>query len=181
MEFGKTVGTILYAGQPRRQRHKEQGFRLSGQRRGWDDLREKHWNMYITMCKIDDQYKFHAWSRSAKAGALGQPRGIRWGGRWEPPVQDGRTHVSPTGYSYWYVANRITIPLTNYSPIKLMIKKKRIHPPMQRACVRSLVQEDCMCCRATNPVCHNYWTRLLQLLKPTSLDPVLHKKRSICN
>ena len=25
-----------------------------GRRRGWDDLRESHWNVYITVCKIDD-------------------------------------------------------------------------------------------------------------------------------
>ena len=59
---------ILHAGQPRQ---------------GWDDLREHHWNMCITIRKIDKQYKFHAWSRALKASALGQPRGIWRGGRWE--------------------------------------------------------------------------------------------------
>jgi len=48
--------------------------------------------MYITICKLDDQYKFDAGSRALKADALGQPRGIGWGGRWEG-VQDGGTHV----------------------------------------------------------------------------------------
>ena len=33
---------ILFAGQQRRHRHKEQNFGQSGGRRGWDDLREKH-------------------------------------------------------------------------------------------------------------------------------------------
>ena len=33
-------------------------------------------------CEIDDQGKFHAWSRALKASALGQPRGLGWGGRW---------------------------------------------------------------------------------------------------
>ena len=32
----------------------------SGRRRGWDDLREYHGDMYITMCEIDDQFKFDA-------------------------------------------------------------------------------------------------------------------------
>ena len=41
----------------------------------WLDLREECWNMYITICKLDDQSKFHAWSRTPKACALGQPRG----------------------------------------------------------------------------------------------------------
>ena len=39
--------------------------------------------MYITICKIDDQCKFDALSRALKAGALGQPRGMEWGGEWE--------------------------------------------------------------------------------------------------
>ena len=48
--------------------------------------------MYITICKIDDQCKFNAGSRTPKASTLGQPRGIEWregGGG----VQDGGTHV----------------------------------------------------------------------------------------
>ena len=63
-----------------------------------------------------------------------------------------------------------------------MIKnKKRIHLPMQLAGIWSLVQEDPTCRRKIKPVCHNYWTCVLQLLKPTSLEPVLHNKRRICN
>ena len=61
---------------------KEQTFGLSGRRWGWDDLREQPWNMYITICKINDQCKFSAWSMELKAGAWGQPRGTGWGGRW---------------------------------------------------------------------------------------------------
>ena len=64
-------------------RCKEQAFGLCGSRQGWDDLRVKHWNMYTTICKIDDQCKFDAWGRALKAGVLGQPRGMGWGGRWE--------------------------------------------------------------------------------------------------
>ena len=45
--------------------------------------------------------------------------------------------------------------------------------------VRSLVQEDPTCRRATKTVCHNYWTHLLQLLKPSSLESMLHNKRSL--
>ena len=36
------------------------GLLDSGRRRGWDDLREYHGDMYITMCEIDDQFKFDA-------------------------------------------------------------------------------------------------------------------------
>ena len=39
--------------------------------------------MYITICEIDDQSKFDAWNRALRAGALGQPRRMGWGGRWE--------------------------------------------------------------------------------------------------
>ena len=61
---------------------------LCGRRQGWDDLREEHWNMYIIICKTDDQCKFNIWSRALKAGALGQPWGMKWGKRWEG-FQDG--------------------------------------------------------------------------------------------
>ena len=64
----------------------QQSFGLSGRRQGWYDLREQHWNMYITICKTDDQNKFNAWNRAPKGGALGQPRGIGWGGRREGHV-----------------------------------------------------------------------------------------------
>ena len=45
---------------------------------------------------------------------------------------------------------------------------------MQGTRVRALVQEDPTCCGTTKPVRHNYWARVLQLLKPTRLEPVLH-------
>ena len=55
------VPTILHIyGQQRRQRYKEQTFGLSGRRRGWDDLREQHQNIYITICVTDDQCEFEA-------------------------------------------------------------------------------------------------------------------------
>ena len=62
---------------------KEQTFGLCGRRQEWDCMREWHWNMYITLCKIDDQCKFNAWSRAPKAGTLGKPRGMGQGRRWE--------------------------------------------------------------------------------------------------
>ena len=52
-----------------------------------------HWNMYITMCKIGDQWKFDAWSRAIKTSALGQPRGLGWGGGGEKGIRDGETAV----------------------------------------------------------------------------------------
>ena len=84
----------LYVRQQKRHRYKEQTFGLCGRRWGWDVLREQHWNMYITICEIDHQSKFDAWNRTLKAGALGKPRGMGWGGRWEGGSGWG-THVHP--------------------------------------------------------------------------------------
>ena len=55
----------------------------------------------ITMCEIDGQCKFDAWSRALKAGALGQPRGMGWEGfsRWGDtciPVADSHQCVAKT-------------------------------------------------------------------------------------
>ena len=61
---------------------------------------------------------------------------------------------------------------------------------MQGTRVWSLAREDPTCCRATKPMCHNYWACALepmshnywahvpQLLKPAHLEPVLHNERS---
>ena len=35
--------------------------------------------------------------------------------------------------------------------------------------------------RTLGPVCSNCWARMLQLLKPVCLEPVLHNKRSHCS
>ena len=48
----------------------------------------------------------------------------------------------------------------------------RIHLPMQRTRVRSLVQEDPTCHGATKPMRHNYWAHVPQLLNPQALGPV---------
>jgi len=52
MEFRKMVTMTLYARQPKRHRFKEQTFGLWGRRRGWDDMREWHWNMYIQFSSV---------------------------------------------------------------------------------------------------------------------------------
>ena len=48
--------------------------------------------MYIIICETDRQSRFHAWDRVLRAGALGWPRGMGWGGRWEGGSKWG-THV----------------------------------------------------------------------------------------
>ena len=54
----------------KRCRDKEETFGPCGRRQGWDDLREQHWNMYITISEIDHQSRFNAWDRALRASAL---------------------------------------------------------------------------------------------------------------
>ena len=50
--------------------------------------------MYIIICETDHQSRFDAWDRVLRAGALGWPWGMGWGGRWEGDSWWG-THVHP--------------------------------------------------------------------------------------
>ena len=52
----------------------------------------KAWNMYIIICEIDHRSRFDAWDRMLRAGTLGWPCGMGWGGRWEGDSGWG-THV----------------------------------------------------------------------------------------
>ena len=49
MDSRKMVLMNLSAGQPWRRRHREQNYAHSGGRRGSDELREEHWDMYVTL------------------------------------------------------------------------------------------------------------------------------------
>ena len=103
-EFGVSRSKLLYikhTGQQKGHRCKEQTFGLCGGRWGWDDLRELHWNMHITRCKIDDQCKFDAWSRAPKASALGQPRGVGLGREVGGSFRMGGTHVYLIHVDVW--------------------------------------------------------------------------------
>ena len=77
-----------------RARIKEQASGLCGRRWGWGNLRERRWNTHISTGERDRQCKFSAWSGTLKAGALGHPRGVGWGGRWEGDSGCG-THARP--------------------------------------------------------------------------------------
>ena len=55
MEFRKMVMITLYARQKKRHRCTEHTFELYGRRRGWDDLRGQHRNMYIIKFETDHQ------------------------------------------------------------------------------------------------------------------------------
>ena len=50
---------------------------------------------YITICQLDIQREFAIWLRKLKQGALYQPKGVGWGGRWKGS-SEGR------GYMYTY-------------------------------------------------------------------------------
>ena len=69
----------------------------------------------------------------------------------------------------------------NYLWTCLVVEWIGIHLSMQGTRAQSLVWEDSTCQGATKPLHHNYWAHMLQLLKPMSLEPVVHNKRSHCN
>ena len=56
---------------------------------------ESNMETYITICKIDSQLGICCMAQETQTGALYQPRGVGWGGRWEGGSK-GR------GYIYTY-------------------------------------------------------------------------------
>ena len=51
---------------------------------------------YITICKIDSQQGICCEAQETQTGALYQPRGVEWGGRWEGGSK-GRGHMYTYG------------------------------------------------------------------------------------
>ena len=95
MEIRKMVMVTLYARQKKKHRCIKQTFGPYGRRRGWDDLREQHRNMYIIKCETDSQrVQVGCMRQVLGAGALGRPRRMGWGGRWEWGSGWG-IHVNP--------------------------------------------------------------------------------------
>ena len=64
----------------------------------------------------DDQFKFDAWNRALKAGALGQPRGMGWEGQWE--VQDGG-HMCNYGWFMSMYGRASMLLWSDCPPIKI--------------------------------------------------------------
>ena len=95
----KMVTITLYMRQQKRHRCIEQSFGLCGRGRGWDDLREWLWNMYIIICEMNHQSRFDAWYWMLGAGALGWSRGMVRGGR---RVQDGEHVYTCGGFMLMY-------------------------------------------------------------------------------
>ena len=75
MEFRNMVMITLYARQQKSHRCIEQSFGLCGRGRGWEDLGEWHWNMYIIICEMNRQSRFDALYWMLGADALGWPEG----------------------------------------------------------------------------------------------------------
>ena len=93
MEFRKIVTITLYAGQKERHRCIEQTLDFMGEGEGG-----MIWESSIKTCILSrvKQITSTGWMHetSARAGALGWPRGMGWGGRWEGGSGWG-THINP--------------------------------------------------------------------------------------
>ena len=122
--------------------------------------------MYI-IYETDCQSRLNAWGRVLRAGALGWPWGMGWGGRWEGG-SGWETHVHP-----WLIHVNVWQKPPQYCKvIRLQFKKKkgikqemktslvvqwlRIYQPTQGTRVWSLAREDSTCLGTTKSVCHNY-------------------------
>ena len=110
------VTITLYTRQQKRHWCIEQSFGLYGRGRGWDDLGEWHWNMYNIIYETSRQSRFDAWYWMLGAGALGQPRGMVWGGRRKEGSGWG-THVY-----LWQI--HFDIWQNQYNIVKLNNKKR---------------------------------------------------------
>ena len=127
MEFRKMVTITLYTRQQKRHWCIEQSFGLCGRGRGWDDLGERHWNMYSIIYEMNRQSRFNAWYWMLEAGALGLPRGMVWGWRREEGSGWG-THIY-----LWQIHGDIW--QNQYNIVKL--NKKMNLPAMQEMWVQS--------------------------------------------
>ena len=128
------VTITLYARQKKRHRCTEQTFGLYGRRRGWDDLREQHRNMYTIKCETDRQFRLDAWDKCSGLVHWDDPEG--WMGR---QVGGGlRMGNTCKCVESWLIhVNVWQKPLQYCKVISLQLiniigkKKKRICLPMQ--------------------------------------------------
>jgi len=95
MKSRKIVLKNLFTGQQWRNTHREQTCG-DGERGGEGEMYgNSNMETYITTCKIDSQQEFAVWLKT-QTGALYQPRGVGWGGRWEG-VSKGRGYMCTYG------------------------------------------------------------------------------------
>ena len=141
--------------------------------------------MYHTAWQVCTPCPPAGWSSSRKGATFRSPLRLSF-----------RHHLlnqQVLGFSILYPRKMINLSPQHWSTFKAFYLKQlllgtslvaqwlRIHLPMQGTQVWALVREDPPCCGATKPVRHNYWACVLQLLKPTCLEPVLCNKRSYRN
>ena len=69
---------FVYARQRKRHRCIDKTFGLYGRRRGWDDLREQHRNLYIIKCETDRQSRLDAGDKCSGLVHWDDPEG--WDG-----------------------------------------------------------------------------------------------------
>ena len=75
-----------------RRRHRKQTCAHSGEKRGWDELREWHWNIYITICKIASGKLLY--NKGSSTGCSVTTYRVGWGGWWEGGSRGkGRMHA----------------------------------------------------------------------------------------
>ena len=75
---GHYIMITLYARQKKRHRGLEQNFGLYGRMWGWDDPREKHWNMYTIKCETYCKSRLDARDKCSGLVPWEDPEG--WGG-----------------------------------------------------------------------------------------------------
>ena len=119
MEFRKMVTITQYTRQHKRHCCIELSYGFYGRGRGWEDLGVWHWNMLNIMHETRGQSRFDAWYWMLGAGALGRPRGMVSGGRWEEGSGWG-THVY-----LWWINFDIWQNEYNYVKFKNKIKLKK--------------------------------------------------------
>ena len=95
MEPRKMVLKNLFTGQQWRNRHREQTCGHEERGGEVEMCGKSNMETYITTCKIDSQWGTCCMAQETQTGALYQPRGMGWGGRWKG-VSKGR------GYMYIY-------------------------------------------------------------------------------
>ena len=81
MESGKMILKNLFTGQQWRNRHREQTFRHGERAREGEVYGIVTWK--LTLPYVKQPKGIHCMFRETQTGALYQPRGVGWGGRWE--------------------------------------------------------------------------------------------------
>ena len=95
--------------------------------------------MYSLICEIDRQSRFYAWDRVLRAGALGWPWGMGWGGRWKGG-SGWETHVHQ-----WLIHLNVWQKPPQGKVISLQLKFLKKHPQfINNRC--SLVPKDAEMC-----------------------------------